>query len=262
MAPTTAAETGLGLARSTIDWIERAAVVSTAGMTPKVNSRLGFPDVGRLRRTGDTGNLVLGADRIHRELHAAGVCAEDGVHTVLGDQPRRGVGSGRGIALAVLHDQVDLILLVADGQSACLVHRVGPHLVSALGDLAARRRCPGQLEHGADLERVGRLTAATAVAAARGEEARAHDRAADHKAGSGDEASTVDVAGHGDSSLSCTLSPPAEAGASVSDLLNTGGSVRGRPRHRRVCLRIGSFPRRGRTAGRPPAAPRGCSARS
>ena len=38
LAPTTATLTGLGFAVSTIDWIERAAVVSTAGMTPKVNA--------------------------------------------------------------------------------------------------------------------------------------------------------------------------------------------------------------------------------
>src|SRR5689334_10931711 len=38
LAPTTAAVTGLGFAVSTIDWMERAAVVSTAGMTPKVNA--------------------------------------------------------------------------------------------------------------------------------------------------------------------------------------------------------------------------------
>jgi hypothetical protein len=38
LAPTTAAVAGLGFAMSTIDWIERLAVVSTAGMTPKVNA--------------------------------------------------------------------------------------------------------------------------------------------------------------------------------------------------------------------------------
>ena len=38
LAPTTATLTGLGFAVSTIAWIERAAVVSTAGMTPKVNA--------------------------------------------------------------------------------------------------------------------------------------------------------------------------------------------------------------------------------
>ena len=115
-----------------------------------------LPDVGGLRRAGDARHPVLGADRVHRELHAAGVRAEDGVHTFLGDQPRCRVGAGGGIALAVLHDQVDLVLLVADGQPARLVHRVGPQLVPALGDLAAGRGFAGQLEHGADLELVGR----------------------------------------------------------------------------------------------------------
>lgn len=46
LAPTTAALTGFGLAVSTIDWIELAAVRSTAGMTPKVNAGCFFHTLG------------------------------------------------------------------------------------------------------------------------------------------------------------------------------------------------------------------------
>ena len=46
LAPTTAAVVGLGFALSTIAWIDRAAVVSTAGMTPNVNSGLAFQTLG------------------------------------------------------------------------------------------------------------------------------------------------------------------------------------------------------------------------
>src|SRR5262249_31117147 len=113
----------------------------------------------------------------------------------------RRIGAGCGIALAVLHDEVDLVFLVADRQSTRLVHGVGPHLVSTLGDLPTGRVLAGQLQHRADLERVGRRPAAL-VAAARGEEARAGNRTAHHEPRPGEETSTVDVVGHGYSSLS------------------------------------------------------------
>jgi hypothetical protein len=59
LAPTTAAETGLGLARPTMDCIERAAVVSTAGMTPNVNSGLAFQTLGDSAEPAIQGILYL-----------------------------------------------------------------------------------------------------------------------------------------------------------------------------------------------------------
>ena len=144
--------------RGVHDRLDRAGRCGVDGGDDAEGERgLLLPDAGRLRGAGDARHPVLGADRVHRELHAAGVRAEDGVHAFLGDQPGRRVGAGGRIALAVLHDQLDVVLLVADGQPALVVHRVGPELVSALGDLSTGRGCAGQLEHGADLERVGRL---------------------------------------------------------------------------------------------------------
>src|SRR5262249_61566349 len=96
-------------------------------------------------------------------------------------------GPGCGLPRAALHDGVALVLLVADRQPPRLVHGVGPHLVSTLGDLSTGRVLAGQLQHGADLERVGRPAAAALAAAARSEEARGGNRTAHHEPGPGEE---------------------------------------------------------------------------
>src|SRR3954464_1614893 len=59
LAPTTAAVAGLGFAVFAIDWIERAAVVSTAGMTPKVNAGCFFQTLGDSAEPAMHGTLYL-----------------------------------------------------------------------------------------------------------------------------------------------------------------------------------------------------------
>src|SRR4051794_17052812 len=59
LAPTTAAVAGLGFAVFAIDWIERAAVVSTAGMTPKVNAGCFFQMPGDSAEPAMHGTLYL-----------------------------------------------------------------------------------------------------------------------------------------------------------------------------------------------------------
>ena len=198
MAPTTATLTGLGFAVSTIDWIERAAVVSTAGMTPKVNA-------GCFDQTpGDSAEPAMHGTLYLAQIGSIASCTPLVYAPKMAFTPSsvtsRDVASApvAGSLLQSCTDQLDVVLPVPDGQPALVVHRVGPELVSALGDLSTGRGCAGQLEHGTDLERVGRLFAG--VAAARGEQARAGNHAAHHEAGPGEKESTVDVVGHDHSS--------------------------------------------------------------
>src|SRR5215216_7319419 len=109
------------------------------------------------------------------------------------------------LALAVLHREIDAVLLAADVDPAPLVHGVDPELVAAARQLAAGSVCPGQLEHGADLECAS--AAAAAVVAAAGREQPGPDRdAAGERTGPDQELPSCDVVGHYSS-----LQPPSGA---------------------------------------------------
>src|SRR6185295_7127085 len=68
LAPTTAAVTGLGFAVSTMDWIERSAGVSTAGMTPKVNAGCFF------QTPGDSAEPAMHGTRYFAQIGSIASC--------------------------------------------------------------------------------------------------------------------------------------------------------------------------------------------
>src|SRR5919197_126087 len=94
-----------------------------------------IPPPGGLGRARDARRLVLGADRVHRDLHAARVGAEERVDLLLLRQPRDRVGGLRRVALAIGDHHRDLVLGAADVDAAALVDGVDPELVAALGEL-------------------------------------------------------------------------------------------------------------------------------
>ena len=190
--------TGLGFAVSTIDWIERAAVVSTAGMTPKVNA-------GCFCQTpGDSAEPAMHGTRYLAQIGSIASC------TPLVYAPKIAFTPSSVTSREVASAPVAGSLLQSCTTNSTLYFLSpmdSPPLlftVSAQSWYPRWAICPPVADAPDSSSTAPTLNVSVAplagVAAARGEQARAGNHAAHHEAGPGEKESTVDVVGHDHSS--------------------------------------------------------------